>query len=270
MSGHRSTRAASGSRGRPAGSARAGACPARLGLAYPLARPFRTAMQLGMFALVIFTPASSCGGQPPLRCSRRPGTSGHRRPATTWCVDSSPGNPVPAAGSRRQPGVAAVAPLVRAFPEFSAPRAPGARRLVPDRASIESPPGAGHARPRVDAGSRYRQRPGRVRGRARGHPTSPSSPTGSCRSAAAPGRIRPGRVPRHPEPGDGRGTAAARGRDGGRGLGAGRRDGVRPTARQVLGPAPWRVGRIAAGYRERTRTRWRPPSRTADRPRRGR
>jgi putative ABC transport system permease protein len=38
--------------------------------------------------------------------------------------DSSPGNPVDAATLALQPGVQAVAPLVRAYPEFSAPRHP--------------------------------------------------------------------------------------------------------------------------------------------------
>jgi putative ABC transport system permease protein len=97
--------------------------PARLGLAYPLARPFRTAIQMGMFSLVIFgivfmNMISHLYQEQAPRYVRDIG-AGH-----TVVVDSSPGNPLDAATLARQNGVAAVAPLVRAFPDFSAPRHP--------------------------------------------------------------------------------------------------------------------------------------------------
>ncbi len=98
-----------------------GGLPARLGLAYPLARPFRTAIQMGMFALVIFglvfmSIISHLYQEQAPRYVADIG-AGH-----TVIVDSSPGNPLDAATLGRQPGVEAVAPLVRAYPDFSAPR----------------------------------------------------------------------------------------------------------------------------------------------------
>ena len=100
-----------------------GGLPARLGLAYPLARPFRTAIQMGMFALVIFglvfmSIISHLYQEQAPRYVADIG-AGH-----TVVVDSSPGNPLDAATLAKQPGVEAVAPLVRAYPEFSAPRHP--------------------------------------------------------------------------------------------------------------------------------------------------
>jgi putative ABC transport system permease protein len=100
-----------------------GALPARLGLAYPIARPFRTAIQMGMFALVIFglvfmSVITHLYGEQAPRYVAEIG-AGH-----TVVVDSSPGNPVPAAALAARPGVTAVAPLLRALPEFSAPRHP--------------------------------------------------------------------------------------------------------------------------------------------------
>ena len=108
---------------RAASLAPRGALPARLGLAYPLARPFRTAIQMGMFALVIFglvfmSVITHLYGEQAPRYVQDIGAG------YTVVVDSSPGNPVPGAALAEQPGVAAVAPLVRANPEFSAPRHP--------------------------------------------------------------------------------------------------------------------------------------------------
>lgn len=100
-----------------------GALPARLGLAYPLARPFRTAIQMGMFALVIFA-LVWMSILSHLYEERAPAYVRDIGAGHTVVMDSSPGNPVDAATLAREPGVAAVAPLARAYPEFSAPRHP--------------------------------------------------------------------------------------------------------------------------------------------------
>jgi len=104
-------------------SHRRGGLAARLGLAYPLARPFRTAMQMGMFGLVVFglvflAVISNLFSQQDERFVRDIG-AGYE-----MVVDSSPGNPASAALLARQPGVVGVAPLVRALPDFSAARHP--------------------------------------------------------------------------------------------------------------------------------------------------
>lgn len=103
--------------------ARRGALPLRLGLAYPIARPFRTGIQMGMFALVVFglvfmSILSSLWTEQGPRYVRDIG-AGYE-----VIADSSPGNPVAAGTLEAQPGVATVAPLVRALPQFSAPRHP--------------------------------------------------------------------------------------------------------------------------------------------------
>lgn len=108
---------------RAAARAPRGGLAARLGLAYPLARPFRTAMQMGMFALVIFglvfmSVITHLYGQ------QAPRYVGDIGAGYTVVTDSSPGNPVAAAALAARPGVTGVAPLLRALPEFSAPRHP--------------------------------------------------------------------------------------------------------------------------------------------------
>ncbi len=83
----------------------------RLGLAYPLARRFRTSMTLGMFALVVFILvmvsvfAAMFSGQ--LGSFTRDASGGYN-----VVVDSNPSNPVPFDALAREPGVRAVAPLV--------------------------------------------------------------------------------------------------------------------------------------------------------------
>jgi putative ABC transport system permease protein len=100
-----------------------GGLPARLGLAYPLARPFRTAIQMGMFALVIFA-LVWMSILSHLFTERAPAYVADIGAGHTVVMDSSPGNPVDAATLQRQPGVETAATLVRAYPEFSAPRHP--------------------------------------------------------------------------------------------------------------------------------------------------
>ena len=94
-----------------------GALPARLGLAYPLARRFRTGMLLGMYALIIFTMtfisvfSAVLGGQ----------TDGLTTDASAGfdlVVDSNPANPVPPAALAALPGVARVTTFVRGYPEW--------------------------------------------------------------------------------------------------------------------------------------------------------
>ncbi len=83
----------------------------RLGLAYPLARRFRTAMTLGMFALVVFilvyvsVIGSMFSGQ--LGKFTHDASGGFN-----VVVSSNPGNPVPVAALDRLKDVEAVAPLV--------------------------------------------------------------------------------------------------------------------------------------------------------------
>ncbi len=91
---------------------------ARLAFAYPLARRFRTSMLLGMYAIVIFTITfisvfSNLFSQQSPRVAREAG-GGY-----DLVVDSNPANPVSGATLSGQPGVTGIAPLLRAFTEFT-------------------------------------------------------------------------------------------------------------------------------------------------------
>ncbi len=94
----------------------------RLGLAYPLARRFRTSMTLGMFALVVFILvlvsvfASMFAGQ--IGQFTRDASGGFNVVA-----QSNPTNPVPLGAIARESGVRAVAPLVTLNAQITA--APG-------------------------------------------------------------------------------------------------------------------------------------------------
>jgi putative ABC transport system permease protein len=85
----------------------------RLGLAYPLARRFRTAMTLGMFALVVFILvmvsvfSAMFSGQ--LNRFIREASGGY-----DVVVESNPTNPVDFTSLAREPGVRALSPLVTA------------------------------------------------------------------------------------------------------------------------------------------------------------
>lgn len=93
---------------------------ARLGLAYPLARTFRTGMLLGMYALIVFTLAflavfSSIFSAQAGAFTRQVDAG------TDLVVDTNPASPVTTAQLRAQPHVADVAPLVLSGPDFTAP-----------------------------------------------------------------------------------------------------------------------------------------------------
>ena len=93
----------------------------RLGLAYPLARRFRTAMILTMYALVVFTVtfittfSHLFGGQIDDFTRKVAGGFAVR-------VDSNPANPVPPDAVRALPGVVAVAEQAQVLAEFDEPR----------------------------------------------------------------------------------------------------------------------------------------------------
>ena len=91
---------------------------ARLGFAYPLARKFRTGMLLGMFALVIFT-LTFLSVLSNLFVKQGPKFTNELDAGYDIVADSNFGNPVTAEELQQQPGVASVATLLRAFPEFS-------------------------------------------------------------------------------------------------------------------------------------------------------
>lgn len=89
----------------------------RLGLAYPLARPFRTGMLLAMYSLVIFTMVflSVFSG---LLDEQAPTITREVSVGHDVFVDSNPANPVTLDELAAVDGVSSVAPLVRAFPRF--------------------------------------------------------------------------------------------------------------------------------------------------------
>ena len=93
--------------------------PMRLGLAYPLARRFRTSLLLGMYALVMFT-LTFLAVFAGIFASQEHDFLRDVRAGTDIVVDSNPANPVSAATLRSQPDVADVASLLRAGPEFTA------------------------------------------------------------------------------------------------------------------------------------------------------
>ena len=100
----------------------------RLGLAYPLARRFRTSMTLGMFALVVFilvyvsVIGSMFSGQLGRFSSEASG-------GFNVLVSSNPSNPVTAQQLARRSDVSAIAPLVAL--DLQVVRAPGLTRARP-------------------------------------------------------------------------------------------------------------------------------------------
>lgn len=90
----------------------------RLALAYPVARRFRTALLLFMYALVIFT-LTFLATMSNLFGKQAPRFAEDTRAGYDLIVDSTPANPVSAEALLAQPDVAAVAPLLRGFPEWS-------------------------------------------------------------------------------------------------------------------------------------------------------
>lgn len=101
---------------RLSGSGRALA--ARLGLAYPLARKFRTGMTLVMYALVIFT-LTFLTIFSKLFQDQAPHLANDSRAGYDVIVDSNPAAPAAPSLLLAQPEVTAVAPLIHASPEFT-------------------------------------------------------------------------------------------------------------------------------------------------------
>jgi len=98
-------------------SASGGGLATRLGLAYPLARKFRTSMLLAMFSIVIFTMAfiSVLSG---IFGNQAPTFTEEVRAGYDLYVESNQGNPVTTAQLEAQPGVEAVAPLTRSLAQL--------------------------------------------------------------------------------------------------------------------------------------------------------
>jgi putative ABC transport system permease protein len=90
----------------------------RLALAYPVARRFRTAMLLFMYALVIFT-LTFLAVMANLFGQQAPRFAEETRAGYDVIVESNPANPVSAETLVAQPEVTAVTPLLRGFPEWS-------------------------------------------------------------------------------------------------------------------------------------------------------
>lgn len=96
---------------------------ARLGLAYPLARKFRTSMLLAMFSLVIFTMAFISVLQG-IFGNQAPQFTDELRAGFDLFVDSSQGNPATLDQIRAVPGVEAVAPFTRGGALVTTPKRP--------------------------------------------------------------------------------------------------------------------------------------------------
>ena len=92
----------------------------RLGLANPLAKPFRTALLLGMYALIIFVLVFMSVFAAVFE-AQGPQVADETRAGYDLVVDSNPANPVTAAQLQSQPDVADAAPIVRALAKFETP-----------------------------------------------------------------------------------------------------------------------------------------------------
>jgi putative ABC transport system permease protein len=96
---------------------RRGGVAARLGVAYPLARTFRTGVLLGSFALVIFTMTFLASFQR-MFGAQAPQLAAEAKGGYDLVVDSSTSNPIVAAELATHEGVSGVATLRRGFAEF--------------------------------------------------------------------------------------------------------------------------------------------------------
>ena len=90
---------------------------ARLGLANPLAKRFRTALLLGMYALIVFVLVFMTVFAAAFQ-AQAPQVADETRAGYDLVVDSNAGNPVTTDVLAAQPNVAAVAPLVQATANF--------------------------------------------------------------------------------------------------------------------------------------------------------
>jgi putative ABC transport system permease protein len=98
----------------------------RLGIAYPLARRFRTSMLLGMFSLVIFTVTIMTAMSASI-AGNTDATVQRMAAGFDVVLDTNPANPVTPAALTERPDVAAVAGLVRGVASFEAAHLDGAR-----------------------------------------------------------------------------------------------------------------------------------------------
>lgn len=94
------------------------ALPVRLGMAYPLARRFRTAMTLAMFAIVVLTLVYISIISAMFR-NQVDAITDDLSGGFGLVVGSNPSDPIPAEELAALPDVAAVAPLARGAPEWS-------------------------------------------------------------------------------------------------------------------------------------------------------
>jgi putative ABC transport system permease protein len=99
----------------------------RLALAYPVARRFRTAMLLFMYALVIFT-LTFLATMSNLFGKQAPRFADETRAGYDVLVNSNAANPVTAETLVDQPEITAVAPLLRGSPEWTSPNEPDRTR----------------------------------------------------------------------------------------------------------------------------------------------
>ncbi|HZB72031.1 MAG TPA: ABC transporter permease, partial [Acidimicrobiales bacterium] len=91
----------------------------RLGFAYPLARPFRTGLLVGMYALVMFT-LTFIAVFAHIFSQQVPALTDATRAGYDLLVDSNPANPVAPEDLERVPGVDASASLVRGLVDVQA------------------------------------------------------------------------------------------------------------------------------------------------------
>jgi putative ABC transport system permease protein len=109
------------------GARRARGLSARLAVAYPMARRFRTSMLLGMYALVMFV-LTFLAVFNELFSAQAPRFTNETRAGYDIVVDSNPANPVTVERLEEQPEVVAAAPLLRGEPEFTTAAHPEADR----------------------------------------------------------------------------------------------------------------------------------------------
>ncbi|HMC72647.1 MAG TPA: hypothetical protein VKJ07_26065, partial [Mycobacteriales bacterium] len=93
---------------------------ARLGLANPLAKRFRTALLLGMYALIVFVLVFMTEFAAVFH-AQGPQVADETRAGYDLRVDSNAGNPVTAQQLSARPDIEAVAPLVQALAKFETP-----------------------------------------------------------------------------------------------------------------------------------------------------
>jgi putative ABC transport system permease protein len=92
----------------------------RLGLANPLAKRFRTALLLGMYALIVFVLVFMTVFAAVFQ-AQGPKLADDTRAGYDLRVDSNPGNPVTAEQLQGRPDVVAAAPIVQALAKFETP-----------------------------------------------------------------------------------------------------------------------------------------------------